>query len=247
MLAAVAAALAGTRTARAEIVLAELPSSAQEDRFDPFVDRAGNTQGQSTIRTSSGATLRVYRTNDAVTQVTFARGQRSFALLRGGELAVVDYVFDKVSRNHFKFYAFPGPGPTRLAVRPDGRVEITFPNGDRMTRAGPDLALVACESDFAERDGHRTYQDGTRSLPRITHRGPRPFLLTVWYEYPPSDGAFGLYVDGERVGELATPSLYEARDGDVVRRFADLTATLREVLAGRDDAGVERFLSALRD
>ena len=232
--------------ARAAIELAPLPASAAETRFDPFVDRDGDAIGQSSIRTASGATVRVYRENDAVTQVTFSRGDRAYALLRGGELAVVDYVFERASRNHFKLYAFPGRAPTRVTIHADGRLEVRFPNGDRMVRAGPELALVACQSDFLERDGHRTYREGTRSLPRIVHTGPRPFLLAVWYEYPPSGGAFELYVRGRRVGRLPAGALYAPTDGgDVVRTFGDLSAALRERLAGQAAPGVREFLAAL--
>ncbi len=222
----------------------------REHRFEPYVGRDGTVRGQATFTNDQGVEVRVFRHEGAVEQVIFTRGDRQYALLPGGELAVVDFVFDRISRNHCKIYGFPGDAPTQVAFSDGGGLSLTFANGDQMTREPRTLALVPASSDFAEKYGHTTYREGTRSLPQIRHTGSRPATLSVWYEYPPWGGTMSLVLGSERVATLPVTSLYRkvqrgGGDYDVERRFGNLETALRRLLAGRSDPGSRRYLAAL--
>jgi hypothetical protein len=238
--------------ARDRIILEPLPAGVTEERSAPFVDGAGHLRGTSVVRNAQGSEVRVFRTDGAVTQVLISAGSRQISLLDGGELAVIDWVFDKVSFNHCRFFGFPGPDPTRVAFDDGGNPRITFANGDHMVRDAKTLDLVPEQSDFVESKKNETYQNGTRALPGIHYAGHRAVIQVVWWEYPPSGGTFDLMVGRDVVGHLPASALYrrvETGGGgyDVVRRFTDLGAALEKALAGKTDPGSRRFLAAMTD
>lgn len=234
--------------ARGKIVIDPLPAGATEERTPPFVDAHGILRGQSSIKNAQGSVVTVHRADGAVTQVVFSAGNRQLSILEEGELAVIDWVFDKVSFNHARFFGFPGPGPTRVAFDESGNLAIGFANGDRMVRDGKTLDLVS--GDFTETKNHETYQNGARSLPSIHYAGNRAVIQVVWWEYPPSGGVFDLLVGKTVVGSLPASALYQkvSTGGggyDVNRRFGDLRAALRSALAAKTDPGTKKFLAAI--
>ena len=231
------------------IVIGPLPDGVKEMKFSPYMTRSGDLKGQSIIKNAHGQQIRVFERNGKVEQVLFNRGDRQFSLLQQGELAVTDFVMERVSRNHNKFYLFPGKRPTHVTFDEDGNLEVTFANGDRMVRDAETFDLIPERSDFAEKKEHSTYRNGTRTLPSIKYTGDRAVLRTIWWEYPPSGGTFTVLNGQKSVGKLPASKLYKKVDEgggyDVKRLFVNLFNKIKSIFSKRSDSGSKEFLETM--
>lgn len=231
------------------ITIGPLPDGVKETKFSPYMTRSGDLSGQSVIKNAHGQQIRVFTRNGKTVQVLFRWGDREYSLLKGGELAVTDYVFERASRNHNKFYLFPGKRPTNVTFDEDGNLVVTFANGDRIVRDAETFDPVPERSDFTEQKEHSTYRNGTRSLPSIKYNGDRAVLRTIWWEYPPSGGTFTLLNGTKSVGKLPANKLYErVEEGggyDVKRLFVNLFNKIKSLFSKRNDAGSKAFLNTM--